>query len=233
MRRILDFIVSLTGLLVFGPVILVFAFLIWLQDKSSPLYLAVRAGRDAKPFRMVKLRSMVANADRIGGDSTAGDDMRITPIGTLVRRYKLDELTQLWNVLVGDMSLVGPRPNTLREVETYTEAERQLLSVRPGITDFSSIVFADEGEILRGHADPDDAYQKLIRPYKSRLSLVYVNNKSLMLNIRLVFLTVLAVVHRAAALRGVATLLAKNGASEDLVAVAYRTVPLSPGSILE
>ena len=135
-------------------------FLIWWQDKHSPFYIAPRTGRNERPFRMVKLRSMVINADKSGVDSTAANDRRITGVGQFVRRYKLDELTQLWNVLKGDMSLVGPRPNVERETRMYTPVEKRLLSVRPGITDYASIVFADEGDILKEYADPDIAYTR-------------------------------------------------------------------------
>ena len=121
---------------------------------------------------MVKLRSMIINADKNKVDSTASDDMRITRVGMMIRAYKLDELTQLINVLKGDMSLVGPRPNVQRDVDLYSETEKRLLSVKPGITDFSSIIFSDEGDILSGLDDPDIAYNQLIRPWKSRLGIL-------------------------------------------------------------
>ena len=158
MKRAFDFVLSLLGLIVASPVLAVVMFLVWSQDRHSPLYIAPRVGRDGIPFRMVKLRSMVINADKSGVDSTAADDMRITQVGHFIRRYKLDEVMQLWNVFVGDMSLVGPRPNVERDVRLYTTEEKRLLSIRPGITDFSSIVFADEGDILQGRDYPDFAY---------------------------------------------------------------------------
>ncbi|VVM17401.1 hypothetical protein BSPWISOXPB_2715 [uncultured Gammaproteobacteria bacterium] len=119
----------------------------WKQDKKSPFYMAPRVGRNNIIFKMVKLRSMVSNADSSGVDSTSANDSRITPIGHKIRKYKLDEITQLWNVLIGDMSLVGPRPNVKNETDLYTSVEEKLLLVKPGITDFSSIVFSDEGDI--------------------------------------------------------------------------------------
>ena len=170
MKRLMDILASFFGLLLTSPILLTFMFLVWRQDGHSPFYIAPRMGKDEKPFRMVKLRSMVKNADRSGVDSTAADDMRITRVGHLIRKFKLDELTQLLNVLKGDMSLVGPRPNVQRETDLYTDSENKLLSVRPGITDFSSIVFSDEGDILEGQEDPDIAYNQLIRPGKSRLA---------------------------------------------------------------
>ena len=153
LKRLLDVIFSLIGLIAASPILLPVMFLVWKQDRHSPFYVAERIGKDFKPFKMVKLRSMIKNADTSGIDSTSVNDMRITPIGHFIRRYKLDELTQLWNVLVGEMTLVGPRPNVKRETDLYTTEEKKLLSVKPGITDFASIVFADEGEIL---SDPQD-----------------------------------------------------------------------------
>jgi lipopolysaccharide/colanic/teichoic acid biosynthesis glycosyltransferase len=170
------------------------------------------------------------NADRTGVTSTSATDRRITPVGHFVRRVKLDEVVQLWNVLTGDMSLVGPRPNVRSGTDLYTAAERRLLSVRPGITDFASIVFADEGEILRGHPDADAAYDRLIRPWKSRLGLFYIDHRSVGLDIRLLFATAMALLSRAAALRVVSAGLARLGAPADLVRVALRVDELVPGT---
>lgn len=139
---------------------------------------------------MVKIRSMIVKADQTGVDSTAGDDKRITPVGHWIRQWKLDELSQLWNVVQGDMSLVGPRPNVPREVKNYTEAELGLLDIRPGITDISSIVFSDEGEILMGAEDPDLKYHQIIRPWKSRLGLLYVQQSRLIVDLKIIFLTI-------------------------------------------
>jgi lipopolysaccharide/colanic/teichoic acid biosynthesis glycosyltransferase len=175
---------------------------------------------------MVKLRSMRVNADRTGVDSTSADDSRITPVGRFIRAYKLDELMQLWNVLLGDMSLTGPRPNVLREVALYTPDERRLLSVRPGITDLASIVFADEGEILQGAADPDLLYNQIIRPWKSRLALFHVDHASLGLDLRVVLLTAVAIVSRERALAGVGGILRDLDAPPDLLEVAARRLPL-------
>ena len=168
-KRLLDITLSLFGLVIASPILLPVMFLVWKQDRHSPFYVAERMGKKEKPFKMVKMRSMIKNADAQGVDSTSANDMRITPVGHFIRNYKLDELTQLWNVLKGDMSLVGPRPNVKRETDLYTSQEKRLLSVKPGITDFASIVFSDEGEILADKSDPDIAYNQLIRPGKSRL----------------------------------------------------------------
>jgi lipopolysaccharide/colanic/teichoic acid biosynthesis glycosyltransferase len=227
----LDRLAALLGLVVLAPLLSAVLLLVWLQDRRSPLYIADRAGRGGIPFRMMKIRSMVANADRLGAASTAGDDQRITAIGRFIRRWKLDELSQLWNVLKGDMSLVGPRPQVMSEVETYTAVERGLLAAKPGITDFSSIVFADEAEILFRTADADLAYRQLIRPWKSRLGLFYVENHSMGLDLQLIALTLVRIVAPDRALVGVSQILRKLGAPEELICVARRTMPLVPHAV--
>ena len=159
--------------------------------------------------------------------STAAGDPRITWVGRFVRRWKLDELTQLWNVLRGDMSLVGPRPQVMQDVALYTAEERRLLTVRPGITDMASIVFADEGEILRGAADPDLRYNQLIRPWKSRLALLYVDKKpSIGTDLQLVWLTVMNSLSRERALPAVAAIAHRLGGGDELARVALRRAPL-------
>jgi lipopolysaccharide/colanic/teichoic acid biosynthesis glycosyltransferase len=228
MKRLLDILLSALGLILASPVLLPVMFLVWWQDKHSPFYVAPRTGAGDRPFRMVKLRSMVINADKSGVDSTGSNDRRITAVGHFIRRYKLDELTQLWNVLKGDMSLVGPRPNVKRETDLYTPLERDLIAVRPGITDFASIVFSDEGDILKDQADPDIAYNQLIRPGKSLLGLFYIRHQSLWLDIQLIYLTAVAIVSRASALAGVQKILRRLGADQDMLILAARATPLVP-----
>lgn len=233
MKRAFDISASAIGLALLSPVLAIVLFLVWRQDGHSPLYLGERAGRDGRPFRMIKIRSMIMGADRTGVESTGADDARITPLGHFIRRWKFDEITQLWNVLKGDMSLVGPRPNTLREVAKYTPAERRLLSVRPGITDLASIVFSDEGDIIKGADDPDREYDRLIRPWKSRLGLVYTANVGVLLDIRLIFLTIVAIVDKDRALASVAGLLHRLGADPETIAFARRDRPLVPAAVPE
>ncbi len=228
LKRILDITISLVGLLLTSPVLIPVMALVWWQDKHSPFYIANRVGRDGQDFRMIKLRSMVINADKSGVDSTAGDDRRITPVGQFIRRYKLDELSQLFNVLTGDMSLVGPRPNVRRDTDLYTTEERRLLSVRPGITDFASIVFADEGEILRGSEDPDLRYNQIIRPWKSRLGLLYVDRRSSWIDLQLIALTALAIVSRTTALAGVHRIVSSLTQDHRLQMVCLRQEALQP-----
>jgi lipopolysaccharide/colanic/teichoic acid biosynthesis glycosyltransferase len=228
MKRLTDIVLSIIGLVILSPIFFIFMLLIWLQDFSSPLFIAPRVGRGGKIFAMVKLRSMVVNADKSGVDSTAVDDKRITWIGQLIRRYKIDEISQLWNVLCGHMSLVGPRPNVQRDVALYTEEEQHLLDVRPGITDFASIVFSDEGQILAGSSDPDLKYNQVIRPWKSRFGLFYINNRSFILDMQIILFTVIAILSRAVALRGVKKLVESLGANDKLVKIALRREPLYP-----
>jgi len=221
-KRLFDLLASITGLLITSPLLLGVALAIYLQDFHNPLYIANRVGRDNRLFRMVKFRSMVVNADKSGVTSTSATDRRITPVGNFVRRFKLDELVQLWNVATGDMSLVGPRPNVPSGVAVYSPEERRLLTVRPGITDIASIVFADEGEILRGHDDADAAYDRLIRPWKSRMGLFYIDHRSLWMDLQLIWLTVMGILSRESALRGASRILESRGAPSDLVRIALR-----------
>jgi lipopolysaccharide/colanic/teichoic acid biosynthesis glycosyltransferase len=227
-KRLFDIFASAFGLALMSPVIWICMFLIWQQDYHSPFYIAPRAGRFGKIFKMVKLRSMIIGADKSGVDSTSGEDPRITWVGRLIRRYKLDEFSQLWNVLQGDMSLVGPRPNVLREVAIYTEKERHLLDVRPGITDFSSIVFSDEGDILAGSDDPDLKYNQLIRPWKSRLGLLYAEKCTFFVDLQIILLTVIAIVSRQRALNGLQPIFNKLGANQRLMRIALRQDSLLP-----
>jgi|ERR1039458_9794589 lipopolysaccharide/colanic/teichoic acid biosynthesis glycosyltransferase len=228
MKRCLDIFASFFGLLCLCPVLGVFLLLIWLQDFHSPFYIAPRVRRRGELFSMIKLRSMVVNADKVGGSSTATTDRRVTWVGRLIRRYKLDEFSQLWNVLKGEMSLVGPRPQVQSDVNLYSDEEYHLFDVKPGITDFSSIVFSDEGEILKGSSDPDQHYNHVIRPWKSRLGLFYVKHHSISVDLWLVALTVIAIILRPKALAGVQRLLRKRGADEQLIQVAGRSEPLVP-----
>lgn len=227
-KRLVDFLASFFGLIIVSPILLPVIFLVWKEDKKSPFYIAPRSGRNGTTFKMVKLRSMVVGADKSGVDSTSENDSRITPIGHKIRRYKLDELMQLWNVLKGDMSLVGPRPNVKHETDLYTKTEKDLLLVRPGITDLSSIVFSDEGDILEGKQNPDLAYNQLIRPWKSRLGLIYIENQSFLLDIKLIFYTIVAIMLRQRALNWVASELTKMNVDSEIIHISKRKVELYP-----
>jgi lipopolysaccharide/colanic/teichoic acid biosynthesis glycosyltransferase len=216
------------GLLLFFIPGLLVLLLIWLQDFKNPFYIASRTSKGAGSFKMVKFRSMVTKADSSGVDSTSSSDPRITIIGKLVRRFKIDEFPQLWNVLKGDMSFVGPRPNVERETDMYTAEEKKLLTVRPGSTDFSSIVFSDEGDILKGSDDPDLLYNQIIRPWKSRLGIFYVGHNSVSVDIYTVYLTALASINKQKSLVKLVELLQKLGCNQELLEVASRKHKLIP-----
>ena len=228
MKRMFDFLASFLGLIIFSPLLLFVIFLVWINDFGNPFYTAIRVGKDEKTFKMFKLRSMIVNADKTGVDSTSNNDMRITRIGKFIRKFKMDELSQLINVLLGDMSLVGPRPNVQRETDLYTKSEKKLLLVRPGITDISSIVFSDEGEILSNSKDPDIDYNQLIRPGKGYLGIFYIENQSFLLDIKLIFITLITVFNRNFALNHISKVLKKYNASESLIKIAERKEKLVP-----
>jgi lipopolysaccharide/colanic/teichoic acid biosynthesis glycosyltransferase len=190
LKRLFDIIFPLIGLIVFFPFLLVLATLIKREDIGPVFYRGMRVGRHGKPFRIFKFRTMVSNAEKMGGPSTADDDPRITGIGRFLRKYKLDELPQLINVLKGEMSLVGPRPQVKWAVDLYTPEQQQLLTVRPGITDYASLHFPNEGEILKGSSDPDKDYMEKIHSEKMRLSLEYVRTRSFWGDLKIIFQTI-------------------------------------------
>ena len=211
------------------PLVLLGMLLIVVEDGWPAIYVARRVGQGGRAFRMYKLRSMIRDADRTGVDSTAANDPRLLRSGRWLRRLKIDELPRFWNVLRGEMSLVGPRPNVEREVALYTVEERGLLTVRPGITDLASIVFADYELVLRDRPDPDLAYNQLIRPWKSRLGLLYVQSPfALGRELHVIWLTLLTVVSRPVALRQTARLVGGLGGDAALVRVAGRQLILEP-----
>jgi lipopolysaccharide/colanic/teichoic acid biosynthesis glycosyltransferase len=166
------------------------------HDGGPVLYTPLRVGLHKKRFRMYKFRTMVQNADKIGGPTTSMSDPRITPVGHFLRRFKLDELPQLINVIKGEMSLVGPRPEVISEVEQYDPQWDVIFSVRPGMTDWASIEFRNEGEIVTnsGIDDPHEAYKQLIQPRKLELQRAYALNHSLGIDLRILWKTVLAVI---------------------------------------
>ena len=228
MKRIFDLLISIFGLIILSPLLLISLFFVWKQDFHSPFYIAKRVGKKGLPFNLIKIRSMVINADSSGVDSTAADDQRITKIGRFVRRYKVDEIPQLINVISGSMSLVGPRPNVESDVRLYTDKEKELLLVKPGITDFSSIIFSDEGDILEGSENPDLLYNQIIRPWKSRLGLLYIENSNIILDIKIIILTAIAILNKEKALKSISNILTKLGADEKIVKVSLRKEKLIP-----
>lgn len=188
-KRLFDLSFASAGLILLSPLFLALAIWVKLGSDGPVFYRGTRVGLNGRLFRIMKFRTMVVNAEKIGGPSTSSDDLRVTHVGAFLRRYKLDELPQLINVVSGDMSLVGPRPEVESEVAEYDGNARRLLSMRPGITDYSSIRFRNEGEILKGHVDSHKAYKELIQPEKIRLGLQYVDDHNLFVDIKLIFMT--------------------------------------------
>jgi lipopolysaccharide/colanic/teichoic acid biosynthesis glycosyltransferase len=228
MKRLLDVSVALAALCVLSPLLSGIALAVWLEDRRSPWFRGVRVARGGGDFQMLKFRSMRPDAWRTGVNSTAAGDGRITRIGHVLRRTKLDELPQLWNVLMGDMSLVGPRPQVRADAALYTGAERTLLRLRPGITDLASIVFSDEGEILKGSSDPDLLYNQIVRPWKSRLALLYVERGTVGLDLEILLWTAAALFSRTWALDRVGQQLEQWDVGDPLLRIALRQGPLLP-----
>ncbi len=228
MKRLFDIVFSVAVLVVAAPFLTIIALLVFFNDGGPVFYRAYRVGLRGEQFRLFKFRSMIVDADKIPVDTTSSNDRRLTAVGKVLRRGKLDELPQFWNVLRGEMSVVGPRPQVPREVAIYTEVEKELLRVRPGISDLSSIVFSDLETIVKDHPDPDIAYNQLVRPWKSRLGLFYVNQRTFGLDIAIIWLTLLNGVSRAAALRGVVRILKEHGVDQELIDVAARRSQLQP-----
>lgn len=189
MKRIFDIVMSGLGLICLSPLFLVLA--VWIKsDSPGPVfYRQVRVGRGNKDFRLFKFRSMRPDSDKLGLITVGGHDPRVTRSGYYIRKYKLDEFPQLINVFVGDMSLVGPRPEVRKYVDLYTPEQLRVLNVRPGITSLASIRYRNENEILAKAEDPDKAYVEQIMPDKIAIDLEYVENASLTNDIRLIFKT--------------------------------------------
>ena len=192
-KRCFDVVFASLACLVLSPLLVIVALLIRIGDGGPVFYRGIRVGLNGRPFRIFKYRTMVVEAESIGGSSTADGDPRITMVGRVLRRYKIDELPQLLNVLLGEMSLVGPRPQVPWAVNLYSDGERALLAVRPGMTDYASILFRDEGALLKGVDDTDRTYLERIAPEKMRLGLEYVQHRSLWADTKIILATLGAV----------------------------------------
>lgn len=189
MIRFFDILGSVIPFIILSPLFLIVYILIRLESKGGGFYSQERIGKDGKPFKLWKFRSMRTDADK-GSQITIGEnDSRITRVGSFIRKYKIDELPQLWNVFVGDMSLVGPRPEVKKYVDLYTEEQRKVLTVRPGITDWASIEYVDENTILGKAEDPEKAYIEQIMPDKIRHNMKWIENQSVVEYFRLILLT--------------------------------------------
>lgn len=192
MKRLLDIVFSAFGLLLLGVPMLIISVVIKLTDLGPVLFRQVRVGKDGKEFGILKFRTMVVDAERMGAQITVGKDPRITPIGRLLRKTKLDELPQLLNVLSGTMSLVGPRPEVPKYVAMYDDEQRKVLSVKPGITDLASIKYHRESEILaQAGGGWEEVYVQQVMPDKLKLNLEYIERRSLWFDIKLIVKTLL------------------------------------------
>jgi lipopolysaccharide/colanic/teichoic acid biosynthesis glycosyltransferase len=194
MIRILDVFFSIFGLLLLSPILFIISLIIQLESKGGIFYLQERIGKNGIPFKLFKFRSMAVGSDSKGLLTVGMNDARITKSGQFIRRYKIDELPQLINVLKGEMSLVGPRPEVKKYVDLYTETQRKVLSVKPGMTDLASIEFSHENEILETQENPEEYYIQEIMPKKIELNMLYIENPNLINYFKLILKTGLKII---------------------------------------
>jgi len=194
-KRLFDFIFASLGLLILSPFFLVIAILIKASSKGPVFYKGIHAGRNGRPFKEYKFRTMLVDAEKVGGSTTADKDPRITKVGRFLRKYKIDELSQLINVVRGEMSLVGPRPELFEHTNLYNEEEKKILSVLPGITDYASLKFFELNKWV-GEGDADKIYVEKVRPEKNRLRLLYVKNQSFWEDLRILMLTLWIIIKK-------------------------------------
>ena len=193
LKRLFDLFCTVPGVIVLSPVFFIVSLIIKLTDNGPVFFKQERIGYRGKPFKMLKFRTMIVDAEKLGGQLTVGNDKRITKIGAILRRIKIDELPQLFNVLEGEMSLVGPRPEVPKYVQMYSDKQRLVLELVPGITDPASIKFRNESEILAMADDPEQVYVENIMPEKIRLNLEYARDASLISDLKTVLQTILKI----------------------------------------
>ena len=189
MIRLLDIIFSTLGIIILLPLFIIICLIIKADSKGGCFFIQERIGKGGKPFGILKFRTMRCGADADGLLTIGTHDKRITRVGSFLRKTKIDELPQLWNVLKGEMSIVGPRPEVEKYVLLYTEEQRRVLSVRPGITDYASIEYVNENEILSQASDPDRAYIEKVMPHKIKLSMRYLEHYCVSEYLKIIFLT--------------------------------------------
>lgn len=190
-KRLFDFLVSFIGIIILSPILIIIAISIKIDSRGKVLFLQKRVGQHGKIFNIYKFRTMVTDAEKLGKQITVGKDKRITRVGSFLRKYKLDELPQLFNVLKGEMSFVGPRPEVPNYVRLYNEMEKKVLSVKPGITDFASIKYRNENEILGKVSNPEEYYINVIMKNKLELNLRYIDKNNIFLDIKIILETLL------------------------------------------
>lgn len=189
MKRIFDITTSFLVILVLSPLFIIISIIILLESRGGFFYGQIRVGKDGKEFRLLKFRSMKVNSD-LKGQLTVGNDPRVTPFGRFIRKTKLDEFPQLINILAGDMSVVGPRPEVPKYVKLYTQEQKTVLSVRPGLTDLASIEYFNEQEKLGESDDPEKLYIEEIMPEKLKLNLKYIKSQSIKNDVKIIFKTI-------------------------------------------
>ena len=189
MTRIFDILLATLGLVILSPLLILVYVAIVLESRGGGFYRQERTGRYGKPFRLIKFRSMYVNADKHGLITVGGHDNRITRVGYYIRKYKIDELPQLINVVKGDMSIVGPRPEVKKYTDLYTEEQCKILDIRPGITDYASIKYVDENEILGTSDNPERTYIEHIMPDKIKLNMIYISQNGIKEYFKIIFLT--------------------------------------------
>ena len=192
-KRLFDLLVSTVMLVLLNPLLLVLALAVKFSSKGPAFYMQERIGKNEKLFRIFKFRTMFLDADKKGLLTVGGRDPRVTPVGYFLRKYKLDELPQLFNVVLGEMSLVGPRPEVKRYVEMYSVEQKKVLEVNPGITDYASIEYANENELLGKADDPEKMYVEEIMPAKLKLNLKYVKEQSFLVDLKIIFKTAMKI----------------------------------------
>ncbi len=187
-KRLFDIISSLLVLIILSPLLLIISLWIILDSKGGAFYKQTRIGKNAKEFGLYKFRSMRPDSDK-KGQITIGNDNRITKVGQFIRKYKIDELPQLINILKGDMSVVGPRPEVKKYVDLYTDEQLKVLSVKPGLSDYASIEYFDEQSVLGKAKDPDKEYIEVVMPAKLNLNLKYIKDQSFLTDLKIIFKT--------------------------------------------
>ena len=192
--RLLDIMLSLLGLLFLLPIMVILAVWIKFDSQGSIFFRQIRVGKDGKDFRIYKFRTMIVNAEKMGIITIGERDPRITNSGYFLRKYKLDELPQLINVLKGEMSFVGPRPEVRKYVKMYNQEQLKILTVKPGITDYASIEYINEDEILGKSLDPEKTYIEGIMPQKIKYNMKYINNKTVIEYFKIIFLTIIKII---------------------------------------
>jgi lipopolysaccharide/colanic/teichoic acid biosynthesis glycosyltransferase len=193
-KRLFDLFWSITGIIVLLPIFVLISVIIKFDSKGPVFFLQNRVGRNNKDFKLVKFRTMYVNSDKKGEITIGANDSRITKTGTFLRKYKLDELPQLFNVLYGNMSLVGPRPEVRTYVDLYSAEQLKVLDVLPGITDYASIEYANENELLAKAENPEQFYKEVVMPDKLKLNMKYINEVGLFTDLKIIFKTLIRII---------------------------------------